>query len=419
MIKINKNFYNIFNRKNFIILFFVVLIINYIFFNQRVLFRENGYILGDWLINYNGGFVRRALLGHIFFQLSKFSKIPIIEIIFIFSSLIYSISIILFYKVVEKRLNNNVILIFLLLPSTFLFNFFDPLTVGRKEILVFFLFLIYYLNLDNQNIIYKISFYILSIVSILTHEIFFFVIPYFFLLRYLELKKTNNVTDIKDFFLEISIFISGLMLIFLFFNYSYLYDKEALCSSLIEVNIRNNVCYGTINDLSIKKQNIFLGLWGYFNERNYFLNYGLYIFLSLIPIIYAYSRTTNNKFVLKVIFLSFFCFLFSLAFILRVNDWGRYINVSIILQFLVYLKLLEFNFKSKKFDLRLNKYTKIFLLIVYLTSWHMPHCCNPKIGNGYYDLINRIESRLFDNSSNSTKYNDKPRLFLRKLFNID
>ena len=235
----------------------------------------------------------------------------------------------------------------------------------------------------------------------------------------MELKKTNNVTDIKDFFLEISIFISGLILIFLFFNYLYLYDKEALCSSLIEVNIRNNVCYGTINDLSIKKQNIFLGMWSYFNDRNYFLNYGLYIFLSLIPIIYAYSRITNNKFVSKVIFLSFFCFLFSLAFILRVNDWGRYINVSIILQFLVYLKLLEFNFESKKIDLRFNKYTKIFLLIVYLTSWHMPHCCNPQLGKGFKSIYDRINFRLIDNSNESTKYKDLPRVYLRKIFKID
>jgi len=53
-----------------------------------------------------------------------------------------------------------------------------------------------------------------------------------------------------------------------------------------------------------------------------------------------------------------------------------------------------------------------------LTSWHMPHCCNPNLGSGYKDVYNRITFRLNDNSAESTKFNDVPRQFLRKLFNI-
>ena len=49
----------------------------------------------------------------------------------------------------------------------------------------------------------------------------------------------------------------------------------------------------------------------------------------------------------------------------------------------------------------------------------MPHCCNPGLGNGYYDIYNRIKVRIYDNSINSTKYNDIPRMFLRKIFRID
>ena len=33
------------SKNNLIILFFIFLIINYLFFNYRILFRENGYIL--------------------------------------------------------------------------------------------------------------------------------------------------------------------------------------------------------------------------------------------------------------------------------------------------------------------------------------------------------------------------------------
>ena len=111
------NKYNlILNRNNLVILFFLCLIINYLFFNHRILFRENGYILGDWLVNYNGGFIRRGLLGHLFFNFSKFLNISIIHLIFLFSSTIYITFLILFYRIIKKNLTNNYVIIFLFLP---------------------------------------------------------------------------------------------------------------------------------------------------------------------------------------------------------------------------------------------------------------------------------------------------------------
>ena len=113
------------------------------------------------MVNYNGGFVRRGLLGQFFFNLSKSFNISIIHIIFLFSSTIYITSLILFYKIIKNNLSNNFVLIFLFLPSTLLFNFFDPLTVGRKEILVFLFFFIYFLNLEKNNFILNVIIYLL------------------------------------------------------------------------------------------------------------------------------------------------------------------------------------------------------------------------------------------------------------------
>ena len=230
----NINKYNsLFNRNNLIILFFIFLILNYLFFNYRILFRENGYILGDWLVNYNGGFVRRGLLGQLFFNVSKLFNISIIGIIFFFSSLIYISSLILFYKIIKHKLSNNIVLLLLFLPSTLLFNFFDPLTVGRKEILVFFLFLIYFINLEKNIFIINLLIYILSIVFLLTHEIIFFHLPYFFLLRYLYLiKKNKDELNYKNYYIEILILISGIILIGIV---SHVFDKVKTKSHALDV----------------------------------------------------------------------------------------------------------------------------------------------------------------------------------------
>lgn len=75
------------NSKIFLILI-NFLILNYIFFSQRIIFRQNPYIVGDWLINYQGGFVRRGFLGELFYQISKIFDVSILNILFLFNSII-------------------------------------------------------------------------------------------------------------------------------------------------------------------------------------------------------------------------------------------------------------------------------------------------------------------------------------------
>ena len=413
------NNYNlIYNRNNFIILFFLFLILNYTFFNYRILFRENGYILGDWLINYNGGFVKRGLIGHLFFNLSKKLNISIIHIIFFFSTSIYIITLIVLYRIIRDKLNIEIVLIFLFLPSTLLFNFFDPLTVGRKEILVLFFFSIYYIYLENDKYLYKITIYLLSIFFLLSHEILFFQLPYLFLLRYLHLKKNDQSTFIlKDYNLEILIFLSCFTLIFIIFIFTNYHDNNLLCKSLTEVGFTSDICYGAINDQKLDK--VISGLWQYFIERNYLFNYLVYTLFTMAPLVYVYYKTENYLFKNKLIVLLLFCFLFSILFLPRVNDWGRYLNLTFLLQFLIFLKFIEIGLIKKNPNLNFKKYLNIFLILILLTSWHMPHCCNPKLGDGYYDIYSRVKSRIYDESENSTKFKDLPRDTLRKLFKID
>ena len=204
---------------------------------------------------------------------------------------------------------------------------------------------------------------------------------------------------------------------FFIFSLTYNHDNDLLCNSLTEIGIGTNVCYGAINDLIV--QSVFSSLWPYFLERNYFFNYSIYTLVSLSPLVYIYLNVENFFFKKKLFLLLLICFTFSLIFIPRVNDWGRYLNLSFLLQFLVCLKFIEINRNLKKYKINLHKYIKIFLVLIVVTSWHMPHCCNPNLGNGYYDIFKRIKSRITDETTNSTKYKDLPREYLRKLFKID
>ena len=406
----------ILNRNNFIIFFFLFLILNYLFFNYRILARENGFILGDWVINYSGGFGNRGFFGHIFYSLSLYSSISIVNIIFLFSSIIYITSIYWFYSIIKNRLNNNLILIFILLPSTFLFNFFDPLTVGRKEILVLFFFTFYYLNIDKIDFFlkYKIITLIAFITIILTHEIIFFVIPYLFILKFLY-KENVSKFKFSDYLFEFLILFIGVLTIFVILKTNHLRDSEVLCNSLLNINLTKNSCWA-INAFSGDIN--FRFIYPYFLEKNYFKNYILYLILTTAPLILLIIQS-QNKYKKKFILMSILSLFFSFTFFPQVNDWGRYLNIIFLIQFLTILL-----FTKNDAIANINKYNlfyliKLFIIFFYLVSWHMPHCCNPKLGKGYISIYDRILMRIKDNSIESTKYRDLPRMYLRKLFKID
>ena len=72
-----------------LLLLLTIITLNYFFFNYRLIFRQNAYIAADWLINYQGGFVRRGLFGEIFFFLSNNLNISILTITYLVSSFLF------------------------------------------------------------------------------------------------------------------------------------------------------------------------------------------------------------------------------------------------------------------------------------------------------------------------------------------
>ena len=142
----NLSFSNLDKKKNYFFfnLFFFYILIN--FFILFFYFEKNisHYTQIEWLINYQGGFVRRALLGEVINQYYNLTNGPYLRIIQIFSLIIYSTILYYFYKTVKKIFKENTFLglILLLSPASIMFSIFDTEAFCRKEI--FILALIFY-----------------------------------------------------------------------------------------------------------------------------------------------------------------------------------------------------------------------------------------------------------------------------------
>ena len=126
--------------------------INYTFFSHRIIFRENPYITADWLINYQGGFVRRGFIGEILFQLNNFLKIDILHLVFFLNLITILIFFFLIYKIIKSSLSNQLFLLYCLIPSTLMFTFFDPLAAARKDYFIILPYLFYAFFLDRLNL---------------------------------------------------------------------------------------------------------------------------------------------------------------------------------------------------------------------------------------------------------------------------
>ena len=82
MFKIFKN-----KRNDPILIYFFIL--NFLGFSQNIFknrFYDNGWTVGEWLISYSGGFVRRGLIGSIIFQISEATKLNPILLVQIISA---------------------------------------------------------------------------------------------------------------------------------------------------------------------------------------------------------------------------------------------------------------------------------------------------------------------------------------------
>ena len=145
-------------------IFFIIIFLNYLYFSIRLTLRENAWIAGDWLINYEAGLLRRGFSGELILLLTKLTSIKPTYLLILIQLLLFCIFLCLFYSILNKKRLNIFFLFILFSPVTISFTFHDPLTVGRKEIIFFLAYLIYLIyflkdfkNSTKKNIVFYLS----------------------------------------------------------------------------------------------------------------------------------------------------------------------------------------------------------------------------------------------------------------------
>ena len=374
--------------KNYTLNFYlkIYLIILYLFAVFFFFQKYNNYVewtISEWLINYQGGFTRRGLIGEIVFQISKLSSLTIRETILTFQITTYLLYFYLLYKFL-KDTNNNILFIFAIFSPLFvIYPIAEVEVLGRKEIFIYVSFLLVVNIFSIKNIQNRHYFYfsIILMISCLIWEGFVIYISYFIFILILK----NNLVLNKIFLTKITISLIPLSISFYFVFFHRLDENglKMMCQSI-------NECYGAISYLNRSLSSNISEVTSKF-QISFLIRYILVLIIGFFPLFLLIKNSKLNykqKFKNDYFYLIFFIIIFtpSLIFYYIAQDWGRWVSISYTLSLLTYVYSLKNNFIVINFD-RINysifrkKFVVIFLFIIFAFGWAPKTLINEDVGS--------------------------------------
>ena len=331
----------------------------------------NDSTVSEWLINYEGGFTKRGLIGQIAIHIGEFLNISLRQSILffqIFSIGLYYLLLINFFKSVKF---NKIILLSIFTPIFLLYPVAEIEVLGRKEIIIFSFYLIY-LTLQNFRQKNYFRIFLLPLLMLVWEPVIFFFI-FWLIVDYIEDAFEKNY---KSLFKYLLTYIPAILIgAYIAMNpISEIAHKNM--AIFLKENFNEN-CYMSCA-LLLSKSSIYDQFKLNFDIFSFgiFLRYFLIILIGFGPLFilikFSQFNKLNSKIFLFIIMLPIF------VLFLMMSDWGRIVNIfytfSIISFLYLYKKKLVLidngileNFFVKIFN---KKYIYAIFFIIFCFGWN-------------------------------------------------
>tara|TARA_B100000029_G_scaffold118033_1_gene111207 strand:- start:176 stop:1351 length:1176 start_codon:yes stop_codon:yes gene_type:complete len=367
--------------------FFIIFLVSFAFLFQVGKFytfylEYSPWQYGDWLINYQGGFIRRGLIGELFYSIYKFTNIKLDLIIFTSVILFYLLFSLILIKSSRYFVKSKLDYLLFLSPGFFLYPVMNSEIIGRKDIILVLVvgIFVFFKDIFRKNLNYIIV--ILSIIFLtLSHSGFLFYSQYLIVIYFFSQIKINKKIENWKFAVYMVLILGLGILVNLFSGNETQVIK--ICNSVSSFSQDNCTNSGQIGWLINNMSNYLYEKieFGLFTLINQFI---IYLISFCFIFIFLFKKIENSKFIisfkniknLKPIKLFIILILISLPIFILGRDWGRYIYLSYSCSIFLYIFLLKNNLIVLN---RLNtpKFFKkkiIFLFFVFIYSffWSVP-----------------------------------------------
>jgi len=342
----------------------------------------NDSTISEWIINYQGGFIKRGLIGEICFQIAIHFDLSLRFVIFLFQSLIYSIFLILIYIFFRNIPTNLIIILSIFTPIFLLYPIAEIEVLARKETFVFIGFLLF-LNISNFNYSSNLPlyyvFFVLPIICLIWEPVVFF-FPFIASILVIRLRYNQATTLLS----KITIcFIPALIVAMIIATNPIAPENHLIMESSLKENFGED-CYMACGML-LSRSSIISQFVQNFKSVTLdgLIRYPLIILIGFGPI---FLLSLNSKLKTEVLFFKHFnnllypilllltpvLFLFAMG-----GDWGRWVNISYTFAVLFYFyllqnNLLEINLEkiAKKISFVQNKKSLLVVcFVLYAFGW--------------------------------------------------
>ena len=361
----------IINAKKYINLYILILFIFSVFYLQGKYHVGNDSTVSEWLINYEGGFTKRGLIGQIAIHISEFLNYGLRQSILIFQILSIGIYYLLLINFFKSLRYNKIILLSVFTPIFLLYPVAEIEVLGRKEVIIFSFYLIY-LTLQNFRQKNYFRIFLLPLLMLIWEPVVFFFI-FWLIVDYIE-----DVFEInhKSLFKYLLTYVPSILIgVYIALNPISEIDHKNMAIFLKE-NFNEN-CYMSCA-LLLSKSSIYDQFKTNFILFNFeiFLRYFLIILIGFGPMFILIKFSKFNKLNYKI-FLSLVSPPIFVLFMMM-SDWGRIVNIfytfSIISFLYLYKKKLVLinneilgNFFVKVFN---KKYVYTIFFIIFCFGWN-------------------------------------------------
>lgn len=321
-----------------------------LFFAFLQIQKLDGYILGDWLINFqDGGFKRRGLTGSFFFLLQDLTGLTLNVLVLIFVSLLIGSFFFIYFKIIKNR-KIDLLYISLMLSTIGFVGLFNCVGfAGKKEFVIFFLFAMFVYWLINNEMSKTREWVIVFglFVAMFIHEVTLFYVPYFFIALYI---KSGKFEFFRYFKFIIAVLVPAALII--------VFGKE--------INEGQSLAI-------LKERGIYFNRGIFFwniDEKEYLIkqiNGYRWYFLSLaISVFHIWFYIKSEKINKLIGWLLVGAFLFTLPLFVIAIDWGRWIYIHMMLIIIMFPMLIKesksiWEYVAIKFD-RLHLITFVIIL---------------------------------------------------------
>ena len=407
------NFVQKFNSLFFLFITFIFLTAVFWLYQKHTV--SNDSTISEWIINYQGAFTRRGIIGEICFQIADFFDLSLRFIIFLFQAFLYLIYSILVYYFIKGVPKNTLTIIAIISPLFLLYPIAEIEVLARKEIFIFIGFIMF-LNLSNnrysKNVPLIYIFFIFPILCLIWEPFVFF----FFFVTYIILLN-NNKDSLKIITLKIFLsFSSSILTIIIILLNTISVDEHLLMVNTLMERF-GEACYMSCSMLgyktSIKAQ--YAAVFDLLSFEVIF-RYSLIVLIGFSALlILTYNTKLKDKLFFldsqifklvnsKNLFLTFIILLLpSLMLAASMTDWGRVVNMAYTFSILTYIyliknKLIVVKERILVFDNFYIYKKKFFILLVIIFAFWW----NPKTGmtgdigtNSLYKIIYNTSKKIF------------------------